>query len=131
MTLHDAAMTQFRQWWRRILRSGYAFAYGAHLHGASPERHWVWESRRAWIWGVWLPLGCLAAGLAFWPWGWLTLLIFPMQMLRQAIRNTGSLKRRATLALFQVLSRFPEALGQIEFMRDRLLRRRTQIIEYK
>ena len=26
MTLHDAAMTQFRQWWKRILRSGYAFA---------------------------------------------------------------------------------------------------------
>ena len=73
MTLHDAAMTHFGQWWRRVLRSGYAFAHGAYLHGTSPERHWVWESRRAWIWGVWLPLGCLTAGLIFWPWGWATL----------------------------------------------------------
>ena len=52
MTSHDAAMTRFSQWWRRAMRAGYAFAQGAHLHGASPERHWVWESRRAWLWAA-------------------------------------------------------------------------------
>ena len=67
MALHDAAMTRFAQWWRRALRSGYAFAQGAYLHGAPPERHWVWESRRAWLWGVWLPLACLAVGLCSGP----------------------------------------------------------------
>ena len=70
MTLHDAAMTRFGQWWRRIQRSGYAFAQGVYLHGASPERYRVWEARRAWLWAVWLPLGCLLAGLVFGPWGW-------------------------------------------------------------
>ena len=39
MTLHDAAMTRFSQWWRRSKRAGFAFAEGAHLHGASQERH--------------------------------------------------------------------------------------------
>lgn len=131
MTLHDAAMTRFGQWWKRILRSGYAFAHGAYLHGASPERYWVWESRRAWIWGVWLPLGCLTAGLMLGPWGWATWLIYPLQMLRQTRRNTGPLKQRATLALFQLIGRFPEAAGEIKFMRDRLLGRRSQLIEYK
>ena len=67
MTLHDAAMTRFGQWWRRSVRAGYAFAQGAHLHGAPPERHWVRESRRAWLWGVWLPLACLMASAAFPP----------------------------------------------------------------
>src|ERR1700678_63187 len=50
MTLHDAAMYRFSQWWKRMLRGGYAFAQGVALHGAPPERHWVAESRRAWVW---------------------------------------------------------------------------------
>ena len=37
MTLHDAAMTMFGQWWKRTMRAGYAFAEGAYLHGAPPE----------------------------------------------------------------------------------------------
>lgn len=131
MTSHDAAMTHFGQWWRRVLRSGYAFAHGAYLHGKSAERHWVWESRRAWIWGVWLPLICLLAGLFFGPWGWLAFLIFPLQIARQTFRHRGTLKQRVTLALFQLLGRFPEAAGEIRFMLDRTLGRRSRLIEYK
>jgi GT2 family glycosyltransferase len=131
MTLHDAAMTQFGQWWRRATRAGYAFAQGSYLHGGPPERHWVWESRRAWLWGIWLPLGCLAFGLTFEPWGWAVWLIYPLQMLRQTVRNTGPLSHRVTLALFQVLARFPESWGQIKFMWDRLLGQQAHLIEYK
>jgi glycosyltransferase involved in cell wall biosynthesis len=131
MTLHDAAMTRIGQWWQRALRSGYAFAQGSYLHGAPPERHWVWEVRRAWLWGVWLPMACLAIGLVFAPWGWAAWLIYPLQMLRQTMRNSGPLQDRALLALFQVLARFPESLGQIKFMRDRLLDRQPRLIEYK
>ena len=131
MALHDADMTRFSQWWRRATRGGYAFAQGAHLHGARPERHWVWEARRAWLWGVWLPLACLACSVLLWPWGAAAWLIYPVQLLRQTVRNCGSLAERATLALFQVLARFPEGLGQIRFLRDRLLGRTARLIEYK
>ena len=131
MAWHDAAMMRFDQWWRRALRSGYAFAQGAYLHGKSPDRHFAWEARRAWVWGVWLPLACLAIGLAFGPWGWAAWLIYPLQVLRQAMRNSGPLRDRALLALFQMLSRFPEGWGQIRFLRDRLLGRQAHLIEYK
>ena len=131
MTLHDAAMTRFGQWWRRAVRGGYGLAQCAYLHGAPPQRHWVWESRRAWLWGVWLPLTCLVIGLAFGPWGWAAWLIFPLQILRQTMRNRGPVKQRALVALFQVLARFPEGYGQIKFMRDRLLGRQARLIEYK
>jgi hypothetical protein len=131
MTLHDAAMTSFGQWWRRAIRTGYAFAQGAYLHGAAPERHRVWESHRAWLWGIWLPLACLAVGLTFEPWGWTVWLIYPLQIVRQTVRNRGTLRDRALLALFQVLARFPEGWGEIKFLRDRLLRRQTRLIEYK
>jgi GT2 family glycosyltransferase len=125
MAVHDAEMLHFQQWWRRAVRAGYAFAHGAYLHGASSERHWVWESRRAWIWGVWLPLGCLAAGLALGPWGWMAWLIYPLQTLRQTYRNRGSLAERAILATFQVLARFPEAIGQLKFSIHRVRKQRS------
>jgi GT2 family glycosyltransferase len=131
MATHDAAMKHFSQWWRRTVRNGYAFAQGAYMHGKSREHHWLWEARRAWLWGVWLPLGCLAVGLAFEPWGWIAFLVYPLQVLRQVVRNQGPLGQRALLALFQVLSRFPEAWGQIKFMRDRLLGRQAHLTEYK
>lgn len=131
MGLHDAAIMRFGQWWRRAMRGGYAFAQGAYLHGAPPERHFVWESRRAWLWGIWLPLACLLAGLTLGPWGWATWLIYPLQALRQTARNPGPLRERALVATFHVLARFPEGWGQIKFMRDRVFGRRPRIIEYK
>jgi hypothetical protein len=131
MTWHDAAMTHFAQWWRRAIRAGYAFAQGAYLHGGPPERHFLWETRRTWIWGVWVPLSCLAAGLLFSPWGWALFLIYPLQVLRQTLRNQGTPRERATLALFQMLARFAEAWGQVKFLRDRLFQHQTRLIEYK
>ena len=131
MTVHDAAMTRFVQWWRRAVRTGYAFAQGAYLHGALPERHFVWESRRARLWGIWLPVACFAAVVVFGPWGWLTWLIYPLQMLRLMVRSSGPLRQRALLAVFQVVARFPEGIGQLKFLRDRLLGLQTAIIEYK
>jgi GT2 family glycosyltransferase len=71
MTLHEAAMTRFGQWWRRTERSGYAFALGAHLHGTAPAHHCLWEARRAWLWGIWFPVACVSIGLIWQPWGWL------------------------------------------------------------
>jgi GT2 family glycosyltransferase len=131
MTIHDAAMSRFGQWWQRNVRSGYAFAEGAHLHGGPPEFHWVWESRRAWLWGVWLPLLCAASVLAFGVWGSAAWLIYPLQMLRQTLRGDGLLKHRATKGIFQVIARFPEALGIIKFTCRRLLGRPASPIEYK
>ena len=131
MNLHDAAMTRFGQWWRRAVRAGYAFAQGAHLHGAPPERHFVWESRRARLWGIWLPLACISAGLAFGPWGWATWLIYPLQAMRLTLRNAGPLRQRAVVAVFQVLARFPEGFGQMKFLRDLLFGHRASIIEHR
>jgi GT2 family glycosyltransferase len=135
MARHDAALTRLGQWWRRTRRGGYAFAQGAHLHGGSPQRHWVWEARRAWIWGVWLPLAAGAGAALAWPWlgawGLAAWALYPLQVVRQTVRNEGPLADRATLALFQVLARFPEGLGQLQFLRDRLLGRSARLIEYK
>ncbi|MDF1728363.1 MAG: glycosyltransferase, partial [Sulfitobacter sp.] len=63
MTWHDAELTRLGQWWQRSKRAGHAFAEGAALHGAPPERHWVAETRRALLWGMALPVLILAAAV--------------------------------------------------------------------
>ncbi|MBT1515624.1 glycosyltransferase family 2 protein [Bradyrhizobium sp. SRL28] len=131
MALHDAAMLHFAQWWRRTQRAGYAFAQGAHLHGAPPERHFVREARRALVWGLLLPLAAIIATMALTRFGWIAWLIYPVQLARLSINNTGPFSDRSRLAVFQLLARFPEGLGLAKFWRDRLLRRRPQLIEHK
>lgn len=124
MTLHDAAMTRIGQWWKRTRRGGHAFAEGAALHGAPPERHWVAEARRALLWGAVLPLAAVL-GLVLTPWAALLLLAYPLQVLRLS-RHLG--RERAA---FLVLGKFPEAQGVLEYHLNRLRRRRAGLIEYK
>ena len=124
MTLHDAAMTRFGQWWKRTRRGGHAFAEGAALHGAPPERHWVAETRRALLWGIALPLVTLL-GLLVTPWAALLLLAYPLQILRLS-RRWGWER-----AVFTVLAKLPEAQGVLEYHLNRLRNRKAGLIEYK
>ncbi len=130
MAWHDAAMLRFGQWWRRATRGGHAFAEGAALHGARPERHYVSEVRRAVLWGVMLPL--LVAALSLVDPRWLALLLlYPAQVLRLAWRDGIDRSERRWRALFMVLARFPEAQGVLKFWLDRLRGQRGGLIEYK
>ncbi|MBK5006447.1 glycosyltransferase family 2 protein [Pseudomonas sp. S32] len=131
MTLHDAAMTRFSQWWRRSQRAGFAYAEGAQLHGAPPERHWVQESRRAWLWGLGVPLVVVLACLALGAWGWLLLAVYPLQVVRLARRGRRTPKENWLQAVFLVIGKFPEMLGQLKFWRQRLLAGKSTLIEYK
>jgi GT2 family glycosyltransferase len=130
MALHDAALTRFSQWWQRVRRGGHAFAEGAHLHGVSPERHWVHEARRAWFWGLALPLGLVAASAAYAP-AALGFLVYPVQVLRIARRMHGPARWRWARAGFLVLGKFAEAIGLVEFHWRRLRGGRARLIEYK
>ncbi len=131
MTLHDAAMTRFGQWWQRSLRGGYAFAEGAFLHGAAPERHWQRESRRIWIWGLAIPLAIIAASAWLGGWGLLLLLIYPLQAVRLARRGVRSARENWLQAVFLVIGKFPEMLGQVKFLVNRFGAGKAVLIEYK
>lgn len=124
MTLHDAAMTRLGQWWTRSRRTGHAYAEGAALHGALPERHWVAETRRALFWGIVLPLVAVT-GMFVTPWAGLLLFIYPLQAFR-LMRRFG-IER----GFFLLFGKIPEALGVIEYYHNRLRRRRAGLIEYK
>ena len=133
MVWHDAAITRWSQWWKRSKRAGHAFAEGAFLHGAPPERHYVAEERRALIWGAGLPLAILAIGLAR-PAGFLLLALYPLQMLRLALRPQAAAREADAVwsrAFFLVAGRFPEAAGVLLFRWHRFRGRASALIEYK
>ena len=134
MTRHDAQMRRFGQWWKRMLRGGHAFAEGAWLHGQTPERHWVKESRSIWIWGLLVPL--LALGLAL-PTKGLSLLLLGGYLLmayriNRYMQQQGLPAKEAWLyGLFCMLAKFPQLQGQLQFHLNRLLGRRNVLVEYK
>ena len=124
MTLHDASMHRFGQWWRRTRRAGHAFAEGSALHANGPEGHWRVETKRALFWGALLPAGIVVAGL-IWPPALLTALVYPAQIIRLAQR--GGLQ----WALFNVLGKVAEAQGVLGFLLGRMTGRKRGLIEYK
>lgn len=130
MTRHDAAMSRFGQWWRRARRAGYAHAEGSFLHGAGPERHWVAETRRALVWALG-PLALAALLAPFTAAAVLPLLVYPAQIARLAARAGISHRASWEWAFFNVVGKFPEALGVIEFHARRLMGSRRALIEYK
>lgn len=134
MTRHDLAMTRFGQWWRRHVRAGHAFAEGAYRHASKPGRPWVRQTISNGFWGLGWPVACL--GLA-WPsggWSLLGLLGYPVIAFRAA---RGRMKRGTPARQAMVFgvscagSKFPQVIGQLRFMANRLRGRRGVLIEYK
>ena len=130
MTLHDAAMTRFSQWWRRTRRAGHAFAEGAALHGLPPERHWVTETRKALKWGLFFPVIIALSAWFLTPWALIMLLLYPLQVLRLALREGGD-RIAWERAFLLVIGKFAEMTGVLEYWLRRLLNRRGRLIEYK
>ncbi len=135
MTLHDAAMTHLRQWWRRSVRAGHAYAEVSARHTGEPERFWAREVRSNWLWGIALPacsLGLavptLGASLGLLGGGY-GLLGFRVH---RWMRGRGFSAGDAGLyAAFCVLGKLPQAYGQAMYWTKRLRGRRSGLIEYK
>lgn len=131
MTLHDASMTRFAQWWKRAVRAGHAYAEGASLHGASPEKHWVKEVRSNWWWGASFVVILLVALLE--PVLLLLLLIYLVQMWRIYRRANPQWTpyERKLYAVFCVLAKLPLMLGQMKFCWNTMVGQKSKLIEYK
>jgi glycosyltransferase involved in cell wall biosynthesis len=132
MTLHDAQMTQFGQWWKRTVRAGHAFAEVSHLHRKSPKRIWKREVRSNWIWGLLFPVAALGPIPFTWGLSALLLLMYPLLFFRIRRRQKkNGVQHASSYAFYCVLAKFPMMLGQAKHLRGRLFGRRIKLIEYK
>jgi GT2 family glycosyltransferase len=131
MTLHDAAIFKIGPWFKRAVRGGYGFANLAALHGGSPERMWVAECRRIWLWGFLFPLTILLLSVALSGWIMLLFLVYPLRVFRLFLRGRSSRRINWWNAVSLVVYQFPAFWGQLKYAADRLSQSRSRIIEYK
>jgi GT2 family glycosyltransferase len=131
MTLHDAAMTRFRQWWQRARRAGHAYAENAWVHRA--DGMWRREARSIFFWGMVIPIGSLIFAPLTFGASLLALLAYPLLVLKILISRRRKLGFHWALlyALACVGAKFPQALGMMAYHFNRLSGRRAKLIEYK
>ena len=125
MSLHDANILRFPQWWRRSVRAGHAYAQVHLIHLRSPKRIWGANLRRTLSWSFLMPAALIAGSFLHPAWLSLTFL-YPIQILRLCGRQMSF--RRAAL---NVVGKFAEMQGVLQYMTDGVLRRRQRLIEYK
>ena len=142
MTLHDAALLRFSQWWTRTARGGHAYAEGAALQGRSSIRHNVRQLRSVLFWALFLPLfmvACIAAAIAT-PWLWLgpVIPVFLIVYLTQTWRIARGRRSRGyngssswLYATTVMIGKFAQLIGILTYWKNRLLGRRTALMEYK
>lgn len=142
MTIHDAAMLRFGQWWRRSMRSGYVEAEGVARHGFGYPRLRAAVSNLAWT--VVLPLlavgGIVTAFVADGPFavgGIATavgvVLLHTLLWCRIAARAARRWQGRDArlYASFCMMSKWPAVHGMLTYAWRRMRRRERRLIEYK
>jgi GT2 family glycosyltransferase len=141
MTLHDAAITRFSQWWSRTRRSGHAYGEMAYLHPDARDPNWPRTVLSIIFWGggmSMLLLVSIVLSLTVDPRWWIVsaflFLPWPIRMAqlsqRQRRRGLGAKVARASGVLL-MLGKLPQFLGLLAFHRNRLTGRKSRLIEYK
>lgn len=134
MTQHDADVHEFGQWFRRSIRSGYAFAKGKAMHGQSKEGYCVHEVKSIIEWALLLPAAALL--LSWISWGASLLLFTAYYLLFKRVRDQriehGDQPQHAELyARYIIVGKYAQLLGCMRFWSDKFLGRTGSIIEYK
>lgn len=137
MTLHDAALTRFSQWWRRARRSGHAYAEHVWRHGAQSIPSWRRQVSSILVWGLAIPLGAVGLMIDWalgYPTGLLalaTIAVYPLQVFRIALRQTSNGRPGFVYAALIVCGKFAELGGMVRFYFSRLRGYAPRLIEYK
>lgn len=129
MTLHDANILHFSQWWQRSVRAGHAFAEVSLLHRRSPKRIWQRNTLRALGWAAIAPTALLATLVS--PWLLVLLLAYPASVVRLVARNRSPQSPTWHDAAFLMLAKFAETQGILKYHLARATRQRSALIEYK
>ncbi|MFO1137956.1 MAG: glycosyltransferase family 2 protein [Paracoccus sp. (in: a-proteobacteria)] len=126
MTLHDAAMTRFGQWWQRAKRAGHGFAQLGRMH----PPHFLRERVRVWVYGLALPLLFV---LGLFTWRWLSVAVLALYALSfwKTWRGLSGQPMAARQAALLTLAKFPNLLGMLTYHRRRRTGDDMRIIEYK
>ena len=139
MTGHDLAITQWSQYSRRAMRTGYAYAEVSERFHGSRLPFWDFEARHNRNYAL-IQIGIVAGVLvasAIWRTGWpigLLLVFFLLLVVRTARKvawKTPSFSTRFLYGMHSHLQQIPIFIGQFQYWSDRRKRRARGLIEYK
>ncbi|WP_269518237.1 glycosyltransferase family 2 protein [Alteromonas sp. BMJM2] len=131
MTLHDANIMHFSQWWKRAVRGGFAFAQGASIHGKAPEKHKVKERNRVMFWAGLLPTLILLSSILFHPIFAVLTLLYPLSITKVYLNKKGKLEKAFRYSLFMMIGKFAEFKGALKFYFEYFAGKQSKLIEYK
>ena len=142
MTLHDAAILRFSQWWRRSVRGGHGSLDVAVRFERDGGGFWT-QVRSVWMWSLVWPIAC---GAAF-GCGWViagvvgggigatvVFLAWPAQVIRVAMkkRDSGLIPgERVAYGLLTMVGKWAQLAGHWRWLMDRRAGRAGKLIEYK
>lgn len=129
MTLHDAAMNRFRQWWMRSVRGGFGYAQAWDLSRRRPIVLYRQELKRALLWAGALPVLITVAAVLHPLAGLALAAAYPLQIMRIALRRGIARRESWVYAWFMVLAKFAELYGALRYFRRPGRARR--LIDYK
>lgn len=133
MTLHDAAISRFSQWWKRAVRTGHAYAQGYALHSKEGRGYCRNESIKAWWWALCVPLTIFILTVTINPLFFLCVTVYLLQFMRIAMRINWRLKEwRPSLlyAAFTILAKWAQLGGQFVFLKRKMKDQEFTILEY-
>jgi GT2 family glycosyltransferase len=132
MTLHDAAMTNVKQWWKRCERAGHAYAQGFSMHGNSDEQYYRKEIIRVACWCL-LFLVSITLAIVVSAWALTLLGFYFLKIGHIFLKESSMLGVRPAFfyAVFLVFGKFPEGKGVLVFLVKKIFGRGFKIIEYK
>ncbi|MDC8753607.1 glycosyltransferase [Erythrobacter sp. sf7] len=142
MTLHDANILQFSNWWKRAKRAGFAYAAHVSHHGAQSLPNWRRALMSIVFWGLALPSSILVVAAASAPLAsdvaGILMAALTVLYLIQAARITWR-KRcsgqpwgfSVTYGGLLLIGKFAQVSGVLRHWSERLFRRRQSLIEYK
>jgi hypothetical protein len=142
MTLHDADILRFGQWWKRAVRGGYGAMDVATRFGQ--HGLFVQQMRSARIWTLgWSAAVLVAAGIgaAVFQSGTAAValaaaaaVLLPLQIIRltvRARRRAGAWPTAFAYGVLTMIGKWANLVGQLRYFRDRSAGRNTRLIEYK
>lgn len=127
MTVHDAAIERFSQWWHRAVRSGMGYAQAwCATRQRGQSALYRRELARAIGWAGALPLAATSLGIFVEP---ALFMIWPLATAAQALRIT--LREGYFAAFLAIVGKYAEFLGAMRFT-ARVMRGKTgSTVEYK
>ena len=129
MTIHDARIHRFGQWWTRSVRGGFGYAEVWSTTAQLPRRAFDAQLRRAFFWSLGVPLIVVIAALLIGrPIVLLALpLIYAAQILRMTVRRGVSVPALQSAGMV-MLAKLPETIGALNYF---LGRKSNRLADYK